>query len=68
MKSHFKVEVWVMWLLAVVPGVVTFRGGPDSAPPQVMALALISTSLLVRQPTANSGRQRFRTALLHSRR
>jgi hypothetical protein len=24
MKNHFKVEAWVMWLLAVVPGVVAF--------------------------------------------
>jgi hypothetical protein len=24
MKTHFKVEVWVMWLLAIVPGVVAF--------------------------------------------
>jgi hypothetical protein len=24
MKNHFKVEVWVMWLLAAIPGVVTF--------------------------------------------
>jgi hypothetical protein len=24
MKNHFKVEVWVMWLLAAIPGVVAF--------------------------------------------
>jgi hypothetical protein len=24
MKNHFKVEVWVIWLLAANPGVVAF--------------------------------------------
>jgi len=27
MKNHFKVEVWVMWLLAAIPGVVAFVVG-----------------------------------------
>jgi hypothetical protein len=24
MKNHFKAEVWVMWLFAIIPGVVAF--------------------------------------------